>query len=74
MAVVRIYEELDALFTEKMKNALLTGDTINMPDWIDHMALWIVTLSKSVEEKERSGLIQFAHERINYHVRVQKTN
>ena len=74
MARVRIYEDLDHLFSEKMKQVLLSQDDINMPDWIDDMASWIVTLSESVLDYERPGLIQFAHERIDYHVRAKGKN
>jgi len=45
MPEVSLFADLDALFIEKMKTALTTGDTINMPDWIDDMAAWIVLLT-----------------------------
>jgi hypothetical protein len=31
VAEVDLYDDLEALFTEKMKTVLTTGDTINMP-------------------------------------------
>jgi hypothetical protein len=66
---VRIFDGLDAFFTEQMKKALLTDDIINMPDWIDDMANWMVQLMQSVPKEKRAGLKAFAHERIDYYAR-----
>jgi hypothetical protein len=72
MSEVDLYEDLEALFTEKMKKALTTGDTINMPDWIDDMAAWIVQLAQGIPPLEQATLIAHAHARIDYHVRQKK--
>jgi hypothetical protein len=66
---IRLYDDLDALFVEKMKTALLTGDEINMPDWIDDMAAWIAQWISDAPKEHQQGMLQHAHERIDYHVR-----
>jgi hypothetical protein len=57
MAEVSLHDDLVALFTGKMKTALTTGDTINMPDWIDDMAAWIVMLAQNIPQGEQARLI-----------------
>jgi hypothetical protein len=72
MAEVELNDDLEALFTEKMQTALTTGDTINMPDWIDDMAAWIVELAQGIPRHEQMKLITHAHERIEFYVRQKK--
>ena len=71
---IRLYEDLDALFTKKMQLSLLTGEKINMPDWIDDMAAWIAEWIGDVPQNERARMLAFSHERLDYHVRQKGMN
>jgi hypothetical protein len=69
---VRLYDDLDRFFVDKMQKALLTGDIVNMPDWVDDMAAWIAQWISDMPQEEQDRLRAYAHQRIDYHVQQKK--
>ena len=68
---IRIYDDLDGVFVEKLKRAL-TEDVINMADWVDDLAAWIAQFISQVPDEEQPSLHAFAHEGIDYHMRPKE--
>jgi hypothetical protein len=61
MPVMTLYEEVENILTNRLKNALRTGEVINAPDWVSDVAACLALAVTMVEEQDRPGLQAFAH-------------
>jgi hypothetical protein len=60
MPVMTLYEEVENVLTNRLKNALRTGEIINAPDWVSDLAACVALAVTMVEEQDRPGLQAFA--------------
>jgi hypothetical protein len=60
-----LYEEVENILTNRLKNALLTGEIINAPDWVSDVAACLALAVTMVEEQDRPGLQAFAHRELD---------
>jgi hypothetical protein len=60
-----LYEEVENILTNRLKNALRTGEVINAPDWVSDVAACLALTVTMVEEQDRLGLQAFAHRELD---------
>jgi hypothetical protein len=60
-----VYEEVENVLTNRLKNALRTGEIINTPDWVSDLAACLALAVTMVEEQDRPGLQAFAHRELD---------
>jgi hypothetical protein len=65
MPVMTLYEEVENILTNRLKNALRTGEVINAPDWVSDVAACLALAVTMVEEQDRPGLQAFAHRELD---------
>jgi hypothetical protein len=65
MAALTLYEELENVLTNRMKNALRTGERINAPDWVSDIAEALALPVCMAEQHDIPGLRQFAHQQLD---------
>jgi hypothetical protein len=65
MPVMTLYEEVENILTNRLKNALRTGEIINAPDWVSDVAACLALAVTMVEEQDRPGLQAFAHRELD---------
>jgi hypothetical protein len=65
MPVKSVYEEVENVLTNRLKNALRTGEIINTPDWVSDLAACLALAVTMVEEQDRPGLQAFAHRELD---------
>ena len=65
MAVLTLYEELENVLTNRMKNALRTGEDLNAPDWVTDIAAILALPVCMVDASELLGIRKFAHEELD---------
>jgi hypothetical protein len=65
MPVMSVYEEVENVLTNRLKNALRTGEIINTPDWVSDLAACLALAVTMVEEQDRPGLQAFAHRELD---------
>jgi hypothetical protein len=65
MPVMTLYEEVENILTNRLKNALRTGEVINAPDWVSDVAACLALTVTMVEEQDRLGLQAFAHRELD---------
>jgi hypothetical protein len=61
MAAKTLYEEIEDVLTNRLKNALRTGEMINAPDWVADIAHCLALAVNLVGEDEKPQLTAFAH-------------
>jgi hypothetical protein len=65
MPVMSVYEEVEDVRTNRLKNTLRTGEIINTPDWVSDLAACLALAVTMVEEQDRLGLQAFAHRELD---------
>jgi hypothetical protein len=65
MAALTLYEELENVLTNRMKNALRTGEDLNAPDWVTDIAEILALPVCMVDARDLPGLRKFAHEELD---------
>ena len=65
MPVMTLYEEVENVLTNRIKNALRTGEIINAPDWVSDLAACLALAATMVEKQDRPGLQAFAHRELD---------
>jgi hypothetical protein len=65
MPVMTLYEEVENVLTNRLKNALRTGEIINAPDWVSDLAACVALAVTMAEEQDRPGLQAFAHRELD---------
>lgn len=63
MASKTLYEEVEDVLTNRLKNALRTGEKINAPDWVTDLAACLALAVALPELHEIERLRAFAHEK-----------
>jgi hypothetical protein len=65
MPVMTVYEEVENVLTNRLKNALRTGEIINAPNWVSDLAACLALTVTMVEQRDRPGLQAFAHRELD---------
>ena len=65
MPVMTLYEEVENVLTNRIKNALRTDEIINAPDWVSDLAACLALAATMVEKQDRPGLQAFAHRELD---------
>jgi hypothetical protein len=65
MPVMTLYEEVENVLTNRLKNALRTGEIIDAPDWVTDLAACLALAVTMVEKQDRPGLQAFAHRELD---------
>jgi hypothetical protein len=65
MPVMTLYEEVENVLTNRLKNALRTDEIINAPDWVSDLAQCLALAVTMVEKQDRPGLQTFAHRELD---------
>jgi hypothetical protein len=65
MPVMTLYEEVENVLTNRLKNALRTDEIINAPDWVSDLAQCLALAVTMVEKQDRPGLQAFAHRELD---------
>jgi hypothetical protein len=60
-----VYEEVENVLTNRLKNALRTGEIINAPHWVSDLAACLALAVTMVEKQDRPGLQAFAHQELD---------
>ena len=61
MVALTLYEEVENVLTNRQKDALQTGESINAPDWVADLVRCVALAVVMVDEKELPKLTAFAH-------------
>jgi hypothetical protein len=65
MPALTLYEEVEDVLTNRMKNASQTGETISAPEWVTDLVRCVALAVVMVDEKELPQLTKFAHEQLD---------
>jgi hypothetical protein len=65
MPVMTLYEEVENVLTNRLKNALRADEIINAADWVSDLAACLALAVTMVEKHERPGLQAFAHRELD---------
>jgi hypothetical protein len=65
MAATTLYQELEDILTNRMKNALRTGEIVNAPDWVTDIAEVLALPICMVDAKDIPELRHFAHDELD---------
>jgi hypothetical protein len=65
MPAKTLFEELEDVLTNRLKNALRTGEIINAPDWASDVAQCLAAVVTMPEIEEIPHLRQFAHDELD---------
>jgi hypothetical protein len=65
MPAMTLYEEVENVLTNRLKNALRTGETVNAPDWVSDLAVCLALAVTLPENEEIPRLRAFAHEKLD---------
>ena len=63
-----LYEEINNLIVERLKEMLLTEERVNVPDWLSDMAACIADLILEQPEDEQAKLAAHAHKELDQHI------
>jgi hypothetical protein len=58
-------EEVKNILTNRLKNALLTDEIINAPNWVSDLAAYLALAVTMVEKQDRPGLQAFANRELD---------
>ena len=72
MAALTLYEEVEEVLTKRLKNALRTGEKINVADWVSDLAECVSLAVALVDEPEMTHLTAFAHEELDHFIEERK--
>jgi cytochrome P450 len=65
MPALSLYEEVENVLTRRMKEALRTGEVLNMPDWVTDLTRAVALAIVNVDEQDLPGLRAFAHDELD---------
>jgi hypothetical protein len=65
MPVMTLYEEVENVLTNRMKNAFRTGEAINAADWVSDLAACLALSVTMVEKDDLPDLREFAHQELD---------
>jgi hypothetical protein len=65
LAALTLYEELENVLTNRLKNALRTGEVINAPDWVSAIAECMALAVTLPDASEVGRLRLHAHDELN---------
>ena len=65
MPALTLYEEVEDVLTNRMKDAQRTGETISAPEWVTDLVRCVALAVVMVDEKELPQLTKFAHEQLD---------
>ena len=65
MPVMTLYEEVEDVLTNRLKNALRTDEIINAPNWVSDLAACLALAVTMVEKQDLPGLQAFAHRELD---------
>ena len=65
MPVMTLYEEVENVLTNRLKNALRTDEIVNAPDRVSDLAACLALAVTMVEKEDRPGLQAFAHRELD---------
>jgi hypothetical protein len=68
MAAKALYEEVEDVLTNRLKNALRTGEMIKAPDWVSDLAHCLALAVNLVGEDEKPRLTAFAHAALDHFI------
>jgi hypothetical protein len=65
MTALTLYEEVENVLTNRMKNALRTGEIINAPDWVSSLAECLALAVTLVDARQAVRLRGHAHRELD---------
>ena len=74
MAVQTLYEEVESVLTNRLKEALRTGEIINAPDWVSDLAECLAPAVTMVNDEDLPGLTAFAHQELDRFIEERKAD
>ena len=69
MADTSLYDDINNLIVERLKMTLLTGEKVNLPDWVSDMAQCMADMILQQPEREQLKLIAHAHDELDDFIR-----
>jgi len=65
MPAMTLYEEVEDVLSNRLKNASRTGEVIHAPDWVSDLAHALALVVVLIDDTERPQLTRLAHEELD---------